>query len=44
MCNSMLCVGVVQARIAACYPAAGLALPLTTQHILDAFSDIAREH
>ncbi|XP_047025103.1 exocyst complex component 1 isoform X3 [Helicoverpa zea] len=34
----------LQARIAACYPAAGLALPLTTQHILDAFSDIAREH
>ncbi|XP_022828217.1 exocyst complex component 1 isoform X1 [Spodoptera litura] len=34
----------LQARIAACYPAAGLTLPLTTQHILDAFSDIAREH
>ncbi|KAJ0183572.1 hypothetical protein K1T71_001548 [Dendrolimus kikuchii] len=32
------------ARIAACYPAAGLALPLTTQDILDAFSDIARDH
>ncbi|XP_039755256.1 exocyst complex component 1, partial [Pararge aegeria] len=34
----------LQARIAACYPGAGLALPLTTQDILDAFSDIAREH
>ncbi|CAB3246747.1 unnamed protein product [Arctia plantaginis] len=34
----------LQARIASCYPAAGLSLPLTTQHILDAFSDIAREH
>ncbi|KAG6440892.1 hypothetical protein O3G_MSEX001501 [Manduca sexta] len=34
----------LQARVAACYPAAGLALPLTTQDILDAFSDIAREH
>ncbi|XP_048485586.1 exocyst complex component 1 [Plutella xylostella] len=34
----------LQARIAACYPGAGLALPLTTQDILDAFSDIAREN
>ncbi|XP_052741004.1 exocyst complex component 1 isoform X2 [Bicyclus anynana] len=34
----------LQARIAACYPGAGLALPLSTQDILDAFSDIAREH
>ncbi|CAK1555051.1 unnamed protein product [Leptosia nina] len=34
----------LQSRIAACYPGAGLALPLTTQDILDAFSDIAREH
>ncbi|XP_045769550.1 exocyst complex component 1 [Maniola jurtina] len=34
----------LQARIAACYPGAGLSLPLTTQDILDAFSDIAREH
>lgn len=34
----------LQARIAACYPGAGLALPLTTQDILDAFSDIAQEH
>ncbi|XP_049872434.1 exocyst complex component 1 [Pectinophora gossypiella] len=34
----------LQARIAACYPGAGLSMPLTTQDILDAFSDIAREH
>ncbi|XP_013173156.1 PREDICTED: exocyst complex component 1 [Papilio xuthus] len=34
----------LQARIAACYPGAGLTLPLSTQDILDAFSDIAREH
>ncbi|XP_050677855.1 exocyst complex component 1 [Leptidea sinapis] len=34
----------LQARIAACYPGAGLVLPLSTQDILDAFSDIAREH
>ncbi|XP_059057396.1 exocyst complex component 1 [Achroia grisella] len=34
----------LQARIAACYPGAGLTMPLTTQDILDAFSDIAREH
>lgn len=33
-----------QSRIATCYPGAGLAMPLTTQDILDAFSDIAREH
>ncbi|XP_028042232.1 exocyst complex component 1 [Bombyx mandarina] len=34
----------LQARVAACYPAAGLALPLSTDDILDAFSDIARQH
>ncbi|KAL0830934.1 hypothetical protein ABMA28_003014 [Loxostege sticticalis] len=34
----------LQSRIATCYPGAGLAMPLTTQDILDAFSDIAREH
>ncbi|OWR52144.1 exocyst complex component sec3 [Danaus plexippus plexippus] len=34
----------VDARIASCYPGAGLTLPLSTQDILDAFSDIAREH
>lgn len=32
------------ARIAACYPAAGLAPPLSTHEILAAFSDIAQEH
>ncbi|XP_053604458.1 exocyst complex component 1 [Plodia interpunctella] len=34
----------LQSRIAACYPGSGLELPLTIQDILDAFSDIAREH
>ncbi|XP_063826526.1 exocyst complex component 1 [Ostrinia nubilalis] len=34
----------LQSRIATCYAGAGLAMPLTTQDILDAFSDIAREH
>ncbi|XP_041989287.1 exocyst complex component 1 [Aricia agestis] len=34
----------LQARLAACYPGAHLAMPLSTQDILDAFSDIAREH
>ncbi|CAF4852763.1 unnamed protein product [Pieris macdunnoughi] len=34
----------LQTRIAACYPGAGLALPLDTADILSAFSDIARDH
>ncbi|GBP80780.1 Exocyst complex component 1 [Eumeta japonica] len=34
----------LEARLTACYAGAGLALPLSTQDILDAFSDIARSH
>ncbi|KAI5633340.1 exocyst complex component sec3 domain-containing protein [Phthorimaea operculella] len=34
----------LQTRITACYPGSGLCMPLTTQDILEAFSDIAREH
>lgn len=36
--------GELDARLHACYPAAGVALPVSTADILDVFSEIARQH